>query len=91
MGTFYLSAWDSFGPWFHASRKRAEEERNEGLGGAGRGWEGLGGAGGRAQQGQVLCDPRPVAQPLWKASLRVCNGTLCAHRASPLRFPELLG
>ena len=44
MGTFYLSAWDSFGPWFHASRKRAEEERNW-LGGAGRGWEGLGGAG----------------------------------------------
>ena len=40
MGTFYLSAWDSFGPWFHASRKRAEEERNW-LGGAGRGWEGL--------------------------------------------------
>ena len=38
MGTFYLSAWDSFSPWFHASRKRAEEERNEGLGGAGRGW-----------------------------------------------------
>ena len=80
MGTFYLSAWDSFGPRFQASRKRAEEERNEGLGGAG----------GRTQKGQVLCDPRPVAQPLWKASLRMCNGNLCVHRASPLRFPELL-
>lgn len=38
MDTLYLSAWDSFGPRFQASRKRAEEERNEGLGGAGMGW-----------------------------------------------------
>ena len=80
MDTLYLSSWDSFGPRFQA-RKRAEEERNEGLGGAG----------GRAQQGQVLCNPRPVAQPLWKASLRVCNGTLCAQQGQPFEIPRASG
>lgn len=69
------------------SKRLGKEQKRKGT----RGWEGLGRAGGGAQQEQVLCDPRPVAQPLWKASLRACNGTLCAHRASPLRFPGLLG